>query len=237
MHQPHPLSHRPIRYPRRLLRAAMAAALLPMLAACGMVGAMIPAVDVGDPLGVQGRVIAAQVQDGPIATRAITHVDRTTSMDLPDLEQDLRGFRIAALYVGAGFSDEVRLSGANFDAAPQTFTIDRAVIEATLADDRDGSVTFHAAMDLDLTFEKATCDATGCTYRYTGDTDLAHALDLDLTDRAQLDRLVKILVARGEPTPNTGSFRVAVQFDGDTSLAGYTVRFTLESEGTKLKLG
>lgn len=221
----------------RRLRVAATAAILPVLAGCGMMGAMIPAVDVGDPMGVNQRIVLATVQDGPIALRSLTHVDRTTTMDLPDVEQNLRGFGVAGLHIDAGFSGEVTLTGADLSSAPDAFTIDGALVEATLADERDGSVTFRDEAELDLTFEKTSCDADACSYRYAGDDDVGSALDLNWTDRAKLDALVEILVKRGEETPNEGTFRVALQFDGEDSLAGYTVRFTLVSEGSKLKLG
>lgn len=232
---------RPARSPLRTiptgaLRAFAIAAIVPVLGACGLVGAVVPPIDVGDPLGVNSRVVMAQLQDGALVQQAASHVDRTVSFDLRDREQDLRGFGVAAFYTNAGIDPEVTMAVPNGAEAPEQFTLSRALIAADLSD-ANADVAFEHSVSLDLVFERSACEGDTCTYTYTGSEDIGSVLDMEWTDRAELDKVVDILLRGNEDTPNHGSFRVALEVESDTSLTGFTAMFGLSSDGSKIKLG
>lgn len=226
--------YRRLRLPAAL--AALAAALV--LTGCGVVANFVPPIEVGDPLGVDGQRVDATLAPGSYAALT-SHVDTTRSFDLPDLEQDLYGFSVDAFEADAGLEPTVELRGGSTETDyPERFTVERARVEATLADDANGSVSFERDVALGLTFVRGACASTGCSYSYDGDVDeLAGALTLAVTDGAELDRLVAILKLGDRETPNTGSLRVAVDFESDADLAGLTASFTLTSEGSTIELG
>lgn len=231
---PHPRSR------GRALAAVAALLLAVLLSGCGLVAAFVPPLDVGDPLGVDGRDLSATFGAGPIDSQIVAHVDHTTTFDLPDLEQDLHGFSLASFYTNAGLETGVTLSGplgALADSYPERFTVTGALVEASLADDVNGSVSFAQRFDLALPFERDGCEVSSCRYRYAGSEPLADVLDLELTDRADLATLVAVLVRGDEETPNRGSLRVAVEVDSTPGLGGFTATFTLVSTGSKIRLG
>jgi len=211
-----------------------------LLAACGVVAAFVPPLSVGDPLGVDGQVVTATLDEGALATQGASHLDETRSFDVPDLDEDLRGFSLAGFHTNAGLEHRVTLTGpadATVAAYPAAFTITRAVLEATLRDDANGSVSFTQDVDLELPFARGECDADACTYTYAGTDALTDALNVELTDREKLETLVSILMLRGDETPNHGTFRVAVEIDAAAPLAGFTVSFELTSDGSTIRLG
>lgn len=245
---PRPTSPRPAspppraRRPARTVSVAIAiAGAATLLSACGLVAAFVPPLSVGDPLGVDGQAVTATLYDGGLSPQSTSHLDETRSFDVPDLDEDLRGFSLAGFHTNAGLQQRVTLSGSIdtvLEPFPDTITITRAVVGGTLEDDANGNVSFSTDVDLALPFERTdACDATACTYEYAGTDPLENALDVELTDRDELDRLVSILMLREAETPNRGTFRVAIEIDAETSLGGYTVAFTLTSEGSKIRLG
>ena len=234
------------RNPKRASRARLAAisigvaGVAMLLSACGVVAAFVPPLSVGDPLGVDGQLVTATLDEGALATQSVSHLDETRSFDVPDLDEDLRGFSLAGFHTNAGLEHGVTLAGPAAAAAadhPETFTITRAVLQATLRDDANGSVSFMRDVDLELPFARGACSLDACAYTYAGTDALTDALNVELTDREKLETLVSILMLRGDETPNHGTFRVAVEIDADTSLAGYTVTFELTSDGSTVRLG
>jgi hypothetical protein len=225
---------------RRASRAIAAGSLALLLSACGVIAALIPPISVGDPLGVDGQVVTAALQDGAITTLSTTHIDTTRSLDITDLEANLHGFSVASFHTNAGLADEMTLKGPTGGAAPDhpaRITITRALIEATLRDDVNGSVTFTHDIALALPFERTVCSLDTCTFAYTGTDMLADVLDLEITDRSTLERLVSILVLRETETPNDGELRVAIEIEAGTSLSGYVATFTLTSTGSTIRIG
>jgi|GEM_PF-1260632 len=236
----------PARQPKRAGRARLAAissgiaGVAMLLAGCGVVAAFVPPLSVGDPLGVDGQVVTATLDDGTLATQSVSHLDETRSFDVPDMDEDLRGFSLAGFHTNAGLENRVTLTGpAGSSVAdhPETFTISRAVLAATLRDDVNGSVSFTRDVVLELPFARGECDLDACTYTYVGTEALTDALNVDLTERDDLETLVSILMLRGDETPNHGTFRVAVEIDADAPLAGFTVTLELTSEGSTIRLG
>lgn len=221
-----------------LALAALAAAAL--VTGCGMVATFVPPLSVGDPLGVDGQTVTATLEEGGLAAQRTTHLDETRSFDVPDLEEDLRGFSLAGFHTQAGLTREVTLSGpvgATASDFPERFTLTRAVVEAELWDDVNGRASFARDVDLALPFERSACAADGCRYAYVGAEPLADALNVELTDREVLDTLVAILIRGDRETPNRGTFRVALEMDSEASLAGYSASFELTSDGSTIKLG
>jgi len=211
-----------------------------LLSACGVIAAFVPPLSVGDPLGVDGQVVTATLEEGAIQTQSTTHLDVTRTFDVPDLEADLHGFGLASFHVNAGMASDVFLRGP-LDAAlseyPERITITRALIDARLWDDVNGSVALTLDLALALPFERAACSLDGCGYQYAGTDPLLDVLDVEITDRTTLEELVSILVLRETETPNQGTFRVAVELDADTPLNGYVVTFQLTSQGSTIRLG
>ena len=235
----HPTSQRGPRQRRRVATAIVAGAAAVLLSACGVIAAFVPPLSVGDPLGVDGTTVIAALYDGVIRAGSTTHVDTTRTFDVPDLKENLRGFSLASFHTNAGLANEVRLHapvGASEPVYPEVITITRALIEAQLWDDVNGSVTFTQDITLALPFERAACTLDGCTYVYAG-SDLSDVLDVEVTDRATLEQLVSILVFRETETPNQGTFRVAIEVEADTGLSGYQATFQLTSTGSTIRLG
>lgn len=225
---------------RRAAVAIMAGALALLLSACGVIAAFVPPISVGDPLGVDGQVVTATLQDGAITTNSTTHLDTTRSLDIPDLEANLHGFSLASFHVNAGLANQMTLNVPTDGSAsdhPARITITRALIEGQLWDDVNGSVTFTHDSVLALAFERTACTPDACTYEYAGAETLADALDLEITDRTTLEKLVSILVLRDTETPNTGAFRVAIEIEAATSLSGYVATITLTSTGSTIRIG
>jgi len=211
-----------------------------LLSACGVIAAFVPPLSVGDPLGVDGQIVTATLEEGAIQTQSTTHLDATRTFDVPDLEADLHGFSLASFHVSAGMANDVRLSGqlgAPLSEYPERITITRALVDARLWDDVNGSVAFILDLALALPFERAECSLDGCAYHYAGTDPLVDVLDLEITDRTTLQKLVSILVLRETETPNQGTFRVAIEVDADTSLSGYVATFQLTSQGSTIRLG
>lgn len=224
----------------RVLIAAGTVIAAGLLSACGVVAAFVPPLSVGDPLGVDGRAVTAALTDGALTAQDVAHVDQTRTFDIRDLDENLRGFSLDGFHANAGLAQDVTLAGPAGSAPadyPDTFTVTRAVVEATLSDAVNGSVSFTRDVELDLAFERAECASDGCTYRYAGSETLADALDVELTDRAKLESLVSILILRDPETPNRGSLRVGVEIDADVPLGGFVATFRLTSEGSKIRLG
>ena len=236
-------SHHPEPGARRHRRAAIAitaGSLALLLSACGVIAAFVPPISVGDPLGVDGQVVTATLEDGAITTSSTTHLDTTRSLDIPDLEANLHGFSLASFHTNAGLASQVTLNVPTDGSAtdhPASITITRALIEGRLWDDVNGSVTFTHDTVLALPFERTTCTLDACTYEYAGAQTLADALDLEITDRTTLEKLVSILVLRDTETPNNGEFRVAMQIEAATSLSGYVATITLTSTGSTIRIG
>lgn len=225
-----------IRASARVGVTCLAASLL--LSACGMIAAFVPAIDVGDPLAIDERTVTATLQDGAIRTQATSHVDRTETMDLPDLEQDLHGFSLAAFRADIGLSDGIVLTGSpDAGSYPDTVTLTGARVEASLSDEANGSVAFDESFALDVDFRKQDCNDVSCRYLVEGSADLTGILGIELTDREQLETLVAILIRGEEETPNTGSIRLAVQLDSTPGVAGLTATFKLTSGGSTIRLG
>jgi hypothetical protein len=211
-----------------------------LLSACGVVAAFVPPLSVGDPFGVDGQIVTATLQDGAIQTQSTTHLDVARTFDVPDLETDLHGFSLASFRANAGMAPDVALSGpagATAPEYPERITITRAVIDAQLWDDVNGSVALTLDLALALPFERTACSLEVCTYAYVGTDSLVDALDLEITDRTTLGTLVAILVLRETETPNHGTFRVAIEVEADTSLSGYVATFQLTSTGSTIRLG
>lgn len=230
----------PDRRPRGFLVAIGVAAAATLLSACGLVAAFVPPLSVGDPLGVDGQAVTATLEDGGLAPQSTSHLDETRSVDVPDLDEDLRGFSLAGFHTNVGLESRVTLSGPAGSSAtdyPGMFTVTRAALEGTLQDDVNGAVSFSRVVELALPFERIDCDEDVCTYAYAGTDPLEDALDIELTDRDELERLVSILMLRDTETPNRGTFRVAIEIEADTDLGGYTVGFTLTSKGSTIRLG
>jgi hypothetical protein len=218
--------------------AVGAAALL--LAGCGVIAAFVPPISVGDPLGVDGQVVTAALADGAITTQSTTHLDTTRTFDVPDLEANLHGFSLASFHTNAGLANEMRLTAPTDGSAsdhPARVTITRAVVEAHLQDDVNGSVTFTQDFALALPFERTACALDACTYVYVGTETLADVLDLEVTDRSTLEKLVSILVLRETETPNHGTFRVAIELEAGTALSGFVATFRLTSTGSTIRVG
>ena len=219
-----------------LTLASLATAVL--ISGCGVIAAFMPPLHVGDPLGVNDQTIVAVLEEGGITTQSITtHLDATRTVDLPDLAADLHGFSLAGFHTNAGLAEEMHLSGSVGDDYPERLTVTRAVIEAELRDDVNGSVAFSRDAELALTFERGECSAVGCAYTYAGTESLAGVLDVDLTDRDALANLVSILMLHETETPNSGTFRVAIEVEASIPLNGYVASFTLTSTGSTILLG
>ncbi len=236
--RPHPTTARSEH--RSVVRALAAGAAALLLGGCGVLAVLVPPQPVGDPLGVDGRLITAVLDEGGIASQSTTHLDATRSFDLPDLEADLHGFSLASFHTNVGLADEVWLSGptvVRMSEQPERITVARVLIEAELSDDANGAARFSHDARPDLTFERTTCTLEGCTYRFVGTGSLDDALDIDLTDPATLERVVAILVLGETATPNRGTLRVAIELEADRSLTGYTATFRLVSQGSTIRLG
>ena len=211
-----------------------------LLSACGVIAAFVPPMSVGDPLGVHGQVVTAALHDGAITTHSTTHLDTARTLDIPDLEANLHGFSLASFHTSAGLANEMTLKGPTDSSAPDhpaSITITRALIEAQLWDDVNGSVTFTHDITLALPFDRTDCTLDECTYAYAGSEPLADVLDLEITDRNTLETLVSILVLRETETPNQGTFRVAIEIESGTSLSGYVATFQLTSKGSTIRIG
>ncbi len=235
-HHPEPRAPRQ----RRAATAIGVGTLALLLGACGVIAAFVPPISVGDPLGVDGQVVTAALQDGTITTQSTTHLDTTRSLDVPDLEANLHGFSLASFHTNGGLANQMTLSVPTDGSAsdhPPRITITRALIEARLWDDVNGSVTFTHDRTLALPFERTSCTLDACTYAYAGTETLADVLDLEITDRSTLEKLVSILVLRETETPNQGTFRVAFEIEAGTDLSGYEATFTLTSRGSVIRLG
>lgn len=225
---------------RRAAIAVAAGALALLLGACGVIAAFVPPISVGDPLGVDGQVVTATLEDGAITTNSTTHLDTTRSLDVPDLEANLHGFSLASFHTNAGLANQMTLHVPTAGSAtdhPTRITITRALIEAHLWDDVNGSVTSTHDLTLALPFDRTACTLDACTFEYAGSETLADALDLEITDRSTLEKLVSILVLRDTETPNDGTFRVALEIEAETSLVGYVATFTLTSTGSTIRIG
>lgn len=240
MHRSVPRTTYPERRPRRVSITIGIATVAMLLSACGLVAAFVPPLSVGDPLGVDGQVVTAALDGGGLAPQATSHLDETRSFDVPDLDEDLRGFSLAGFHTDAGLESVVTLAGPLGTTAsdhPEAFTVTRAVVEGTLQDDANGAVTFTRDIALSLAFSRADCGVDACEYAYAGTDTLDDALSVELTDRDDLERLVSILMLRETETPNRGTFRVAIEIESDTSIAGFTATFTLTSDGSTIRLG
>ncbi len=234
---PHRTSHRSTRQRRRTAIAIGSGAAALLLSACGVVAAFVPPLSVGDPLGVAGQIVTASLQDGAIQAQGTAHLDTTRTFDVPDLEADLHGFSLAGFYTNAGVANEVWLSGPADAEYPERITVTRALIDARLSDDVNGSVAFTLDLALALPFEQTECSLDGCTYAYAGTDPLTGVLDLEVTDAATLEAIVSILVLRERETPNQGAFRVAIEVEASTSLSGFDATFRLTSRGSTIRLG
>ncbi len=234
---PHLTTERSARPRRRTAIALGAGAVAMFLSACGVVAAFVPPLSVGDPLGVDGQIVSATLEDGAIQAQSTTHLDATRTFDVPDLEADLYGFSLAGFHTNAGIASEVHLSGPVGAEYPDRITITRALIDAELSDDVNGSVAFTLDLALALPFERTECTLDGCGYAYAGMDPLASVLDLEVTDAATLAEIVSILVLRETETPNQGAFRVAIEVEASTSLAGYVATFQLTSQGSTIRVG
>lgn len=237
---PRPNDERWTRQRRRTAAAIGAGAAAMLLGGCGVVAAFVPPLSVGDPLAVDGQIVTATLQDGAIQTQDTTHLDAVRTFDVPDLEANLHGFSLASFHTNAGMATDVALSGpagATAPEYPERITVTRALIDAQLWDEVNGSVAFTLDLALALPFERTACSLEACTYVYAGTDPLADVLDLEITDRSTLETLVSILVLRETETPNHGAFRVAIEVEADTSLSGYVVTFQLTSEGSTIRLG
>ncbi len=224
---------------RRARGAAAAAVAALLLSACGFIAAFVPPIEVGDPLGVHGTVVTAALRDGGITTQSVSHVDTTRTFDVPDLDATLHGFSLASFHTNVGLTNEVRLSDPALGSQaeyPASITITRALIEAELWDDVNGVVTFAQDIALTLRFERGACAADGCTYVSTA-SGLADVLDVEVTDRDTLERLVAILTLGANETPNQGTFRVAIELEADPALTGFVATFHLTSTGSTIRLG
>jgi hypothetical protein len=237
---PRPTTERWTRRRRRTAAAIAAGAAAVFLSGCGFVAAFVPPLSVGDPLGVGGQIVTATLQDGAIQMQSTTHLDAVRTFDVPDLEANLHGFGVASFHTNAGLATEVTLSGpagAIAPAYPERITFTRALIDAQLWDDVNGSVAFTLDLALALPFDRMECSLDGCTYLYAGTDSLVDVLDLEITDRSTLETLVSILVLRETETPNHGAFRVAIEVEASTSLSGYVATFQLTSTGSTIRLG
>lgn len=235
-----PLNPARDRRARPVLSTLVGLAAMVVLAGCGALATLVPAQPVGDPLGVDGRVISAVLDEGAIETQSVTHVDETRTFDVADLKANLYGFGLAGFHTNVGLADEFWLSGptvVRLSEQPEHITIARVVIEAELSDDVNGTATFTHDARPDLTFERTECTLEGCAYAFVGPGSLADALDVEVTDPATLDRFVAILVLGDTPTPNRGTFRVAIELDSERSLRGYAATFQLTSNGSTIRLG
>ena len=236
-------SHHPEPGARRHRRAAIAitaGSLALLLSACGVIAAFVPPISVGDPLGVDGQVVTATLENGAITKSSTTHLDTTRSLDIPDLEANLHGFSLASFHTNAGLANQMTLHVPTDGSAsdhPARITITRALIEAQLWDDANGSVAFTHDIVLALPFDRTACTPDACTYSYAGTETLADVLDLEITERTTLETLVSILVLRDTETPNSGEFRVAIEVEAATSLRGYVATITLTSTGSTIRIG
>jgi hypothetical protein len=225
---------------RRAARAVAGAAAALLLAGCGALATLVPPQSVGDPLGVDGRVVTAVLDEGVIEAQGTTHLDETRTFDVPDLEANLYGFRLASFHTNVGLADEIWLSGptvVRMTDHPERITVARVLIEAELSDDVNGSARFTHDARPDLTFERTHCTLDGCAYGFVGTGTLADVLDVEVTDAAMLDRFVAILILGDTPTPNRGTFRVAIELEAERSLEGYVATFRLISNGSTIRLG
>jgi len=238
--RPAPRPTSPEHRSRRFAVAIGITAAATLLSACGLVAAFVPPLEVDDPLGVDGQAVTATLDDGGLSAQSTSHLDVTRSLDVPDLDENLRGFSLAGFHTNAGLQESVTLSvptGTLASDSPARFTVTRAVVEGTLQDDVNGNVSFTTDVVLDLPFELETCGQLACTYAYVGSAPLEDVLDVELTDRDDLERLVSILMLGDTETPNRGTFRVAIEIESKTTIAGYTVEFTLTSKGSTIELG
>ncbi|MEX2502772.1 MAG: hypothetical protein WD336_10380 [Trueperaceae bacterium] len=220
---------------RLVLLAGLAAAFL---TACGVIAAVAPPIDVGDPMDVDGTSVEAELVSGGLSTAALAHLGATKAFAFGDMEVDLRGFSIASFYTNVGLSDTVRVTGGGVESDyPTSIEVTGGRLSATVEDDVNGNVTFGVEADLSLTYERDSCSVDACSYVYAGDDPLDGVLDLRLTDSGDLATLVAIIREGDTPSPNRGELEIGIEVDSDPALAGFTATFTLTSDGSRIRLG
>lgn len=212
-----------------------------VLSACGLVAQFVPPQEIGDPMGIDGTEVTGTMAHGGLTTAEVAHLEATSTFafgdvfdpsDLPD------GFSIASFRVDAGLSDTVRVERLDglVTELPESLQVIRGVLEITIEDDDHGPVTFALDTDLDITYTRGACDATGCDYVLAETGGAAGVLAVRASG-ADAATVVDIVTIDGPETENRGEIRVGIEVDSDPSLAGSTMTFTLTSDGTTIRIG
>lgn len=221
---------------RRMARALLALVAAPLLAACGAIPGVGGAVDLGDPLKLDGYRFSAIVRDGALATQGLSHASKAMSTDdMGDLNTRLYGYEVTAFEANVGLAPEATLRNLDPADAPERFVLSRAHIDARLSDDH-ASAHFLDERSLELPFERDACTAAGCTYRYAGDADLSTVLDVAWSDRALLTDLVTVLTEDDGSGDNTARIETSLEVDSRGSLEGAAIEFRLTSGGSHIVL-
>ena len=228
------------------LRYLLSALTLPVvLSACGLAGAIIGPVEVGDALGVNGKALSATFAGGAdgnllaLSTDALSTATGSAEYSFDDQELKTRGFNLVDVKAEVGIEATVVLRAPLGETSyPESFTLSAVEAEATVGDEVNGSVTLKESRGLELTFKKGTCSATSCDYIFEGDAVLlADALSVREGDNSLLRKFVKIIKLDDSNSPNSGSFSVVLSAESDADLAGFKATFKLINKSTKIRVG
>ena len=224
----------------------LSALVLPVaLSACGLAGAIIGPVEVGDAFGVNGQSLSAQFSQNDqglsvlsLSSQAVSTATGSAEYSFDDQDLDTRGFSLVDVKAEIGIESVVTLKAPVGASYPESFTLSSVAAQATVGDAVNGSVTLAESRELELAFNKGACGVSSCEYRFSGDvTLLEDALSVGEGDNSVLRSFVKIIKLDGENSANQGSFNVTLGADSDTDLSGFSATFKLINKSTKIRVG
>lgn len=194
---------------RNALPAALAALLL---SGCGLLD-LLPAVPVGDALGLDGQRVVL-TPDADLGTTAARNefADRDLYANVPDLDLAWLppGLVPRRLTQELGVADEVAVTFAAGAAAPERITVTSVALDLELADaTTEPPVTEgYASGGAELVLARGACEGARCAYAVASGRDAA-TLRVVL-DGAELERAYEILTDGGRNTV-TGAYAVTVE--------------------------
>lgn len=228
------------------LHYLLSALVLPVvLSACGLAGAIIGPIEVGDAFGVDAQSLSAQFSQNDqgmsvlsLSSQAVSTATGSAEYSFDDSELDTRGFSLVDVKAEIGIEANVVLTAPLGASYPESFTLNAIDAQATISDAVNGEVTLQESRALELTFTKGSCGATSCDYVFDGDSDLlADALSVSEGSNSTLKTFVNIIKLNGQNTANTGSFSVVLSADSSTDLSGFSATFKLINKSTKIRVG
>jgi hypothetical protein len=195
-----------------MLRSLTLLVLISVLTGCGVIAALVPPIEVGDVLGVEGQTFSTTfVGTSGLSSQALSAAQTTITRTFEDTDLDLRGFSLSGLNAAIGIDTSVRVQAPSPGMPfPESFMLTHVAADATVSDVVNGEASMSMRDESQLVFEldASTCDLNGCTYRYASEASLDDLLSLHVSsgERATLAAFVTIIRLQGTLSLNTGTF-------------------------------